>query len=57
MRPKNSEVDRLLGSNEKIKRLTGWKPSYTFAQGIAETIEWFKEPGNLMRYKADIFNL
>ncbi len=55
LRPEDSEVNRLLGSNEKIKRLTGWKPAYTFRQGIAETIAFLKN--NLARYKTDIYNL
>ncbi|WP_326511603.1 NAD-dependent 4,6-dehydratase LegB [Clostridium intestinale] len=57
IRPEKSEVNRLLGSNEKIKRLTNWSPKYTFEQGIAETIEWFKKPENLAKYKADIYNI
>ena len=55
LRPKKSEVNRLLGSNEKIKRLTNWKPIYTFEEGLAETIEFFKN--NLDRYKIDIYNI
>jgi NAD dependent epimerase/dehydratase len=55
LRPENSEVNRLLGSNQKIKSLTNWKPQYTFEQGIAETIEFFKN--NLDKYKADIYNI
>lgn len=55
LRPENSEVNRLLGSNEKIKRLTNWEPQYTFEQGIAETIEFFKY--NLDKYKTDIYNI
>lgn len=55
LRPEKSEVNRLLGSNEKIKSLTSWSPKYTFEQGIAETIEWIK--GNLDKYKADIYNI
>jgi dTDP-glucose 4,6-dehydratase len=55
LRPVNSEVNRLLGSNEKIKQYTGWKPKYTFEEGISETIEWFKN--NLDRYKTDIYNI
>ena len=35
LRPEKSEVNRLLGSNEKIRRLTKWEPQYTFEQGIA----------------------
>lgn len=56
-RPEKSEVERLLGSNEKILRLTGWKPQYDFTSGIKETIEWFRIPGNMTRYKAGIYNV
>jgi dTDP-glucose 4,6-dehydratase len=55
LRPEKSEVNRLLGSNEKIKSLTQWLPKYSFGDGISETIEWFK--GNMENYKADIYNL
>lgn len=55
LRPEKSEVNRLLGSNEKIKRLTNWRPQYTFEQGIQETIEWTKQ--NIDAYKADIYNI
>ena len=55
LRPEKSEVNRLLGANDKIKRLTSWRPQYTFGQGISETIEWIK--GNLDHYKSDIYNL
>lgn len=55
IRPENSEVNRLLGSNEKIRRLTNWKPEFTFEQGITETIKFLK--GNLDKYKTDIYNI
>lgn len=54
-RPEKSEVNRLLGANEKIKRLTAWEPKYTFEQGIEETIAWIKE--NMGCYKSDIYNV
>ncbi|MBZ9691363.1 NAD-dependent 4,6-dehydratase LegB [Clostridium sp. M14] len=57
LRPEKSEVNRLLGSNEKIKKLTNWEPKFTFAEGIKETIDWFRVPENLARYKFDIYNL
>lgn len=56
IRPAKSEVTRLHGSNEKIKRLTGWAPQYTLRQGLAETIEWFRNPENLSKYKSNIYN-
>lgn len=55
LRPEKSEVNRLLGSNEKIKKLTNWRPQYTFEQGIAETIEWIG--CHLDSYKYDIYNV
>ena len=55
LRPENSEVNRLLGSNTKIQQLTDWQPQYTLAQGLQETIAWMKQ--NLDRYKTDIYNV
>ncbi|MFA4991090.1 MAG: NAD-dependent 4,6-dehydratase LegB [Candidatus Omnitrophota bacterium] len=57
VRPKKSEIDRLLGSGEKIRRLTGWKPTRTLDQGLSETIRWFRDKKNLSLYKADIYNV
>ncbi len=57
IRPKNSEVFRLLGSNEKIIRDTGWNAKTSLENGIAETINWFREPVNNSNYKFDIYNL
>jgi NAD dependent epimerase/dehydratase len=57
LRPGKSEVFRLFGSNKKIKEFTPWEQKYTLAQGLAETIEWFKEKENLKQYKADIYNI
>ncbi len=55
MRPEKSEVNRLLGSNGKIRALTAWEPRYTLEQGLAETIAFLRE--NLSRYKVDLYNL
>ncbi|MEY8481363.1 NAD-dependent 4,6-dehydratase LegB [Lachnospiraceae bacterium 48-21] len=55
LRPQNSEVNRLLGSNTKIKELTDWRPRFSFEEGLAETISFLKL--NLNKYKADIYNL
>lgn len=55
LRPEKSEVNRLLGSNEKIKKLTDWKPQYTFEQGIEETIKWVRD--NINCYKIDLYNI
>ena len=55
LRPENSEVNRLLGSNQKLKELTEWKQKYSFEDGIQETIKWFEQ--NLDKYKIDIYNI
>jgi NAD dependent epimerase/dehydratase len=57
IRPALSEVFRLFGSNQKIKELTDWSPAYNIKSGLTETIEWFRKPNNLSRYKHDIYNL
>ena len=55
LRPEKSEVNRLLGSNDKIKRFTDWNPEYSLEQGIEETIAWIRK--NLNYYKVDLYNI
>ena len=55
LRPEKSEVNRLLGSNKKIKELTDWKPVHSFEEGLSETISFFKD--NMDKYKPDIYNI
>lgn len=57
IRPPKSEVNRLWCDNTKIKKLTGFVPQYSIEQGLVETIDWFKNPENLKKYKADIYNV
>ena len=57
LRPEKSEVERLLGSAEKIKSLTKWEPSFNLEQGLQQTIEWFRNPINFKQYKTDIYNV
>jgi NAD dependent epimerase/dehydratase len=55
-RPVKSEVFRLLGSADKIRRHSSWKPDYSLQKGLEETIKWFRIPNNLSGYKANIYN-
>lgn len=55
LRPEKSEVNRLLGCNEKITRLTSWNPQYSLEDGLTETIVFLKE--NLDKYKIDLYNI
>ncbi len=54
-RPRNSEVTRLLADNSKAKKVLNWSPKYYgesgLKKGLTETIEWFKNPKNLEKYK------
>jgi len=55
VRPEKSEVQRLVCDYSKAQNLSGWKPKYTFEEGLKETIDWFKE--NLEIYKEGIYNV
>jgi NAD dependent epimerase/dehydratase len=57
IRPERSEVHRLWCDNTKIHAMTGFKPSYDIRSGLQATIDWFMNPNNLRKYKADIYNV
>lgn len=57
LRPEKSEVERLFGANGKIKELTGWTPKVSLDEGLDQAIAWFRAPGNLQRYKPQVYNL
>jgi len=57
LRPEKSEVDRLLGSNEKIRANTAWQPEIFIDEGLKLTMEWFSDKKNLNRYKQNIYNV
>jgi nucleoside-diphosphate-sugar epimerase len=57
LRPEKSEVQRLFGSNKKLKELTNWKQNYSLEKGLKETIEWFSTKENLKKYKVGIYNV
>lgn len=57
VRPEKSEVFRLWCDNSRLKSLTGFELKYTLREGLEKTIEWFTDPKNLGRYKAEIYNV
>lgn len=57
LRPYASEVFRLLGDNTKLTKLTGWKPLYSFDEGLKNTIMWFRQADNYAKYKAWLYNV
>lgn len=56
-RPTNSEVERLLCDNTKIKNLTGFEPQISLREGLTRTINWLEQTENLKKYKVDIYNV
>ncbi|MEQ0562345.1 GDP-mannose 4,6-dehydratase [Amycolatopsis sp. NEAU-NG30] len=56
LRPKDSEVMRLVCDASKLTQRTGWRPRQTRDEGLRKTIEWFCEPGNLARYRPGEYN-
>ncbi|HEY8948820.1 MAG TPA: NAD-dependent 4,6-dehydratase LegB [Rhizomicrobium sp.] len=56
-RPSKSEVFRLCCDNSLIRELTGFTPQHTLEQGLKDTIDWFRNPANLAKYKPDIYNV
>ena len=61
LRPENSEVERLCAANDKAKILFDWCPMYAdrdgLRRGLLETAEWFSRKENIVRYKANIYNI
>ncbi len=57
LRPGKSEVERLLGSNEKLFNLTNWKPGWSLEEGLKATIDWFRSGDNTQIYKSHIYNV
>ena len=57
IRPENSEVQRLVCDNTKIKNATGYKQSVDLEQGLKKTIDWLSIDKNLEKYKISIFNV
>ena len=57
VRPTDSEVERLLADNQKAKKLLKWSPKNSgdagLRRGLAQTIEWFRNPENLKKYPSD----
>jgi len=56
IRPKNSEVLRLVADAAKLTEHTGWRPAHTRDDGLRRSIDWFRRPENLARYKPAIYH-
>ncbi|MEU8960858.1 GDP-mannose 4,6-dehydratase [Streptomyces sp. NPDC048491] len=57
IRPANSEVMRLVADASRLTEATGWQPGFGLESGLERTTEFFRDPGNLARYKTGIYNI
>ncbi len=61
IRPEKSEVNRLVADNSLAQQRLNWQPQYSgldnFSKAMAITIDWFKNPANLAKYKANVYNI
>ena len=55
LRPKTSEVDRLICDNKKLIENTNWKPVVSLESGLANTVNWMKL--NMKYYKPEHYNV
>ena len=53
VRPKDSEVERLLADNTLAQSLLGWKPTISLEEGIEHTIDWIGR--HLERYRPSVY--
>ncbi len=61
LRPKKSEVERLLADNQKAKNILNWQPNYAgidgFKLGLEKTISWFSKFQNQAMHEAGQYTL
>ncbi len=61
VRPKKSEVDRLLASYKKAKKILRWLPKNSGSSGLnyglEKTIKWFSQSRNNKLYKSKFYNI
>ncbi|MEU5126905.1 SDR family NAD(P)-dependent oxidoreductase [Streptomyces mobaraensis] len=57
VRPAASEVMRLVCDASRLRAATGWAPAHSLEDGLAATVEFFRDPANLARYKTGIYNV
>ena len=59
LHPGKSEVERLWADNSKALALLDWAPEYGSRDGLRRALKttaaWFGEPGNLARYRHDVY--
>ncbi|WP_328917220.1 MULTISPECIES: GDP-mannose 4,6-dehydratase [unclassified Streptomyces] len=57
LRPSGSEVMRLVCDASRLRAATGWAPAHSLEDGLARTIDFFRDPAHLARYKTTVYNI
>ena len=57
LRPKDSEVRRLVCDATRLTERTGWRPEVRLEAGLERTIAWFSDPSNLAHYVLDGYHV
>ncbi len=61
VRPDKSEVRRLWADNSQAKELLDWEPKFGglegFRRGLESTVAWYREPGNLAKFRPGEYTL
>lgn len=61
LRPPLSEVERLRADNSRARELLDWRPKYAelegFRRGLSQTVDWYVDPANLVRFRTDSYGI
>ncbi|MEW2517330.1 GDP-mannose 4,6-dehydratase [Actinacidiphila alni] len=57
LRPAASEVMRLVCDATRLREATGWRPAHSLEDGLSHTIDFFRDPAHLARYKTGTYNV
>jgi NAD dependent epimerase/dehydratase len=57
LRPTGSEVRRLRCNADKLRKAQGFQPEISLREGLKQTVNWFRNPNNLRRYKESLYNV
>ena len=57
IRPKNSEVFKLICDSSKLQNASSWRSKISLEEGLKRTIKWFEKDENLAKYKAGVYNV
>jgi dTDP-glucose 4,6-dehydratase len=53
LRPRDSEVERLVADVSRARDVLGWEPATAFADGLRETVSWFER--SLEAYRPELY--